>query len=720
MAASYHSRFMRKVRVVLGVLVLAVLAALTWRHASSDAVEFAKRNERPAAPAALSSVPASETLDAHAEAEARAEVAPPRSDAKSKKEEEDEEGFLRGRVVDSNASPIGGADVQVLRAEGRAFEYLGDHEFATKVTKVAAVRSGADGTFAVRLARGRAFDLRVRSDPFAVKQVYGVQAGDTVDVTMRVGASVEGVVRHARDGTPIEGVRMVFESEDGFESMWEGTTDANGHYLAQGLAPGRAHLLVIPEEDQPPFVKLELHEGERIVRDFDLKRGGTIEGEVRDKATGLPIAGAEVSWWSFLHKIAKTDVAGHYTLSGFRDRGNEDVQARAEGYGQTEARVVVSEGAITKLDLELPRARIVRGRVVTRAGEPAEAVYLAAIAHGSDRGVVRNDCRSTRTAADGRFEIRNLRPDLLHALFVRKDGFATTTFDLGAREKDASEIDVGDIVLARMSTLSGRILDASGAGLADVGIQLRAPRQGATVDTETLTMVSASTDDEGRFRFVDLHAGTQRLRVYKEGFPVIEAIDVELAEGESRRGFVITLGGDLTITGRVLDPDGAGVGNARVFFSAPNPAPRSFPSSVSRKDGSFVIAGLEAGEYTLTAEPPDDRKELVAGRLGPVQAGSSDVVLELPRAAFVTGRRASGERTWIVAFDANAARIDQTVTDEKGAFRIRVADGATVELRAWPAKRDLQYFGGYSADETTKPIAVLPGIHAGATDVVVE
>ncbi len=710
---------MRKARVVLGLLALAILAALIWRRSSSNAVESARKIEAPAAPATLSPAPLVGTLDAQAESEARAEVAPQRTDSKPE-EEDDEEGFLRGRVVDSNASPIEGADVQVVRAEGRSFEYLGDHELATKVSKVAATRSGADGSFAVRLARGRLFHLRVRSDPFALKQVYGVRAGDTVVVTLQVGASVEGVVRRVPEATPIEGARMVFESEDGYEPMWEGTTDANGHYLAEGLAPGLAHLLVIPEEDQPPYVKLDLHEGERIVRDFDLKRGGTIEGEVRDKATALPIVGAEVSSWSFLHKIAKTDVAGHYVLSGFRERGKEEIQARADGYGQTEIRVPVKDGEITKLDLELSRARIVRGRVVARAGGPLEDVYVAALALGSEPGIARTECRPSRTAADGRFEIRNVRSDLPHTLFARKDGFATTSFDLGAREQDASEVDVGDVVLASMSTLSGKVVDAKGSGLSDVGIQLRAPRTGAIPGMEVRTMVSATTDDEGRFRFVDLHAGTQRLRLYKEGFPVIEAVDVELAEGESRRGLVITLGGELSISGRVLDADGANVGDARVYFSAPSLSPRSFPSAVARKDGSFVIAGLEPEEYVLTAHPPDDRKDLVAGRLGPVRAGSSGLVLELPRAASVSGRRASGERTWIVAFDANAARIGQTVTDEKGAFELRVAEGSTVELRAWPAKRDLQYYGNYSADETAKPIAVLPGIRAGATDVVIE
>src|SRR6185369_15996381 len=120
-------------------------------------------------------------------------------------------------------------------------------------------------------------------------------------------------------------------------------------------------------------------------------------------------------------------------------------------------------------------------------------------------------------------------------------------------------------------------------------------------------------------------AGTQRLRIYKEGFPTIEAVDVDLAEGEARRGLVITLGGELSISGRVLDSDGAAAEGAHVFFRAPHLSPRSFPSAVTRTDGAFVIAGLEPGEYALTAQPPDDRKNLVAARFGPVRAGSSGV-----------------------------------------------------------------------------------------------
>src|SRR6185436_3991869 len=107
-------------------------------------------------------------------------------------------------------------------------------------------------------------------------------------------------------------------------------------------------------------------------------------------------------------------------------------------------------------------------------------------------------------------EVRNLRSDLPHALFVRKDGFATTIRDLEGHEAaDAT------IVLARMSTLSGRIVDAKGEGIGGASIQLTTPRPGAQADVEALAIVSASTDAEGRFRLVDLHAGTQRLRIWK-------------------------------------------------------------------------------------------------------------------------------------------------------------------------------------------------------------
>jgi hypothetical protein len=261
-------------------------------------------------------------------------------------------------------------------------------------------------------------------------------------------------------------------------------------------------------------------------------------------------------------------------------------------------------------------------------------------------------------------------------------------------------------------------VDAAGKGIAGAGLELRTPREGAAVNTEGLTMVSTSADGEGRFRIVDLHAGTQRLRVFREGYPTLESLDVELTEGERRRDLVITLGGELAISGRVLDPDGAGVAGARVYFAGPNPSPRSFPSAVSSEDGAFVISGLGPGEFALTAQPVPGRSEWSAVRFGPVRGGASGIVLQLARTALVTGK--CKYRAWIVAFDAAESPIDRTVSDEQGLFRIRAAEGSTVELRAWKATPDPQYYLGFFADESAPPIATLRGVRAGATDVVIE
>jgi hypothetical protein len=183
---------------------------------------------------------------------------------------------------------------------------------------------------------------------------------------------------------------------------------------------------------------------------------------------------------------------------------------------------------------------------------------------------------------------------------------------------------------------------------------------------------------------------------------------------------VITLGGELSISGRVLDPDGAGVARRARLLQRAAPLAAELPSPSRAADGAFVIAGLEPGEYALTAQP-DPIARLVAARLGPVRAGSTGVVLQLARARVRIGRRrASGERTWIVAFDANAARVDQTVTDEKGAFRIRsrrARRSSSAPGRRNPIRNPS---GDTRRRDRAADRRAAAGSPAGATDVVIE
>jgi hypothetical protein len=151
--------------------------------------------------------------------------------------------------------------------------------------------------------------------------------------------------------------------------------------------------------------------------------------------------------------------------------------------------------------------------------------------------------------------------------------------------------------------------------------------------------------------------------------------------------------------------------------------------AVAETDGRFLFSGLAAGEYKLRAEPewerPGERSDdWMSSSTESVRAGASDVVLQLRHGLAIEGRLATPDgsapaRFWIVALEPSGARAATTVSDEKGSFRFPAGAGTSVEMRIWVAKPDPQSYWGFSADESTAPIAVVPGVRAGTKDVVV-
>jgi hypothetical protein len=650
-------------------------------------------------------------------------VAEPPSDAR---------GTIAGTVVDSRNRGIGGVEVQAVLDAARDAEAL-DPEAKALERVVARTRTDSEGKFALDVASVRAHELRASAAGFSLGVATDVRAGEHPTILLRRGATLKGTARRKLDGRPVADAR-VFLLPAGGESttpVWDERTDEKGVYLAEDLPAGPHILYVVPKTLGLAGERVDLAEGETRTLDVALPDGMTVLGEVRDAESGLPIAGAEVSASEFLLVTVRTDEAGKYQLVASRDGPaglNEtiEVAARAPGYGRFEVVAVPHEGGVVRADFELAKGRAAHGRVVARSGMPVAGAIVVAWVNHLDGAILREDKRTTRTDDAGRFRLPDLRTDVPVGIVVRKERFAERVekvLDTGL----ADDWDLGDVVLSAGASLEGSVATPAGDPVRGVEVTL-APESRGEFSSSPLERY-ATTDAQGVFRFAELAAGPFRIDVEAARIPASkEGWKVVLSEGESKQGFRIVVGEGRSIAGRVVDPVGLGVDGAVVAIFAPGSA-ASIDGTRSSADGSFQLNGLDAEVYDVEARfreevgPPDDRHHLVDARATKVAAGTTDLVLELHRAAEIVGR-VSGldgdpeHHPFVLAVGDDGRRIAGEHLQPHGRFVLRVPANEYVELRAWADAPDSITRGPSSSDPDHPPQAVRAGVRGGDADVV--
>ncbi len=251
---------------------------------------------------------------------------------------------VRGRVVDLEGKPVAGARVRVTdlytgkdstigefvrlwsgdyESQQRAMATLhGRRLYAKKATaEYFAATTNEKGEFTLAgVGRDRCPHLSVSANGCAsVVCVVPIRAefkpapggftgspvvGPEFTLPMSPAKPISGVVRDA-EGKPLPGTRVAGCSElsDTFRSGWlilpdvETVTDAQGRYTLDGLRKGKKYVLVAApkagdgsihqfvqkEDDGPGFAPLRA--------DFDLPRGVVLTGRITDKRTGEPVRG---------------------------------------------------------------------------------------------------------------------------------------------------------------------------------------------------------------------------------------------------------------------------------------------------------------------------------------------------------------------------------------------------------------------------------------------
>lgn len=382
----------------------------------------------------------------------------------------------------------------------------------------------------------------------------------------------------------------------------------------------------------------------------------------------------------------------------------------------------------------------IRGRVVESEGKRpvggavVELLMPEALFHYLRADPVgRFDRLTVQTDAEGRFSLRELLPAADYALRIRRAKGPYVT-QRGIRLTARQVLDVGDVVLGLSGGLSGRVVGADGAGIADVAVaiawEIENDFDAVMADPDTLPWVEAQvrTDAEGRWKAEGLEPGAKSVVARAPSGAADVKTPVAVVAGVVTPGADFTLGGARVIAGRAEWADGKPIAGARVFAKTMS-KPASFTVE-SAADGSFRLVGLADGVYFVGAFIPGMSVQLVPGR----KPGDEDVRIVVPLGGALTGKVASkstgaaigqfrvtpvftDERDWMANFIAQ--KIDKVLggagfTSPDGAFRFaRLKPGhytLHVEAEGYPPtdSAPVEVVGG---TEAIAPTVELPDGH---------
>ncbi len=311
---------------------------------------------------------------------------------------------------------------------------------------------------------------------------------------------------------------------------------------------------------------------------------------VTTTVTARPIAGPQAGQDI---ATASTDGNNSYTLPNLPAPAEYQLSFAAPGYQPTVISTRVDGGA-QRLQ---PAILLTAGPgqisgLVSAAGVPLGGITVSTTVGGTTIS------SGTPTTGDvGRFVLGNLPTPATYVLTVSGPGYGSTTVvvDLGPGQL---RTDLAVTLSSGTGQLTGRLVDSAGNGVGGAKITV-----GGMADPPTSSTLTDGT--VGAFTVSGLPAGgTLTLTFSKAGF-ADTTVPVQL--GAAGTPLAVTMSDSLgRISGTVRDPSGAPVSGATVTATD---GKRTWPvtsssASAGASAGSYVIAQLPAGSYTLTAQGP--------------------------------------------------------------------------------------------------------------------
>jgi len=376
-------------------------------------------------------------------------------------------------------------------------------------------------------------DYRVVKEPAATIRAGG---SEEVEIAIRRGIRVEGILREEPGGAPIPGIKIdVAPLGSGSGADRRLSTDVQGRFSTLVL-PGKIRFsfsaFEMPKEyflapGTPHWADFEVKEGEGR-HDFippRLRKAAQVRGRVVDEADGKPAAMITVggSWISAEYGKnansvhAETDARGEFVLGSIAPRSEVRVWASSSPVANSEPVTVPTAGEGEPITLRLRKrpTMALSGRVLGGGGQPLAGASVRvrirppdpAPNSGSDFPF--GGAEEVRTGPDGRYRTPDQIPVGNHyRVEIQAPGFEPAA----SRWIVPPDLAVPDLTLRRSVVtreLAGRVVDSVGRPVAGAEVFQSGdgPRK-----------TRGATDGEGRYRVPGIPDAPAFLFVSREGY----------------------------------------------------------------------------------------------------------------------------------------------------------------------------------------------------------
>ena len=549
-----------------------------------------------------------------------------------------------GSVTNASGQPLSQAQVVVYSSNG---DY------------VASTATDADGHYEIRGLRSGDYRLGVwhsgayvdeffndrltlaSADPLAL----GVGESKTVDVALANAGHITGTVKDASgagiDSAWVLAYRWIGNS---WSIVASASVDTDGAYDLGGLTTGTyriqfsalggylseyyADAATVEAAEDVPVTAAQTTPGIDAVLDTP----GHITGTVTD-ASGAGIASMYVDVyrqaagdWVYAGS-GPTDTTGAYDVGGLT-AGTYRVQFSAPSSYLSEwwddqpdvehaTDVTVTTGETTPgIDAVLATAAHITGTVTDASGAGIAFIDVRAYRQAAGDWVYAG---SGRTDTTGAYAVAGLTTGTYRVHFSAPSSYLSEWWDDQPDVEHATDVTVTtgettpgiDAVLATAAHITGTVTDASGAGIASMYVDVYRQTAGDWVYAG-----SGTTDTSGAYDVGGLMAGTYRVffagywggyfsEWWDDAADGASAVEIVVADGETRSGIDAVLDTSGHITGTVTDASGAGIASMyvdvyRLSGGSWNYAGYAYTDTA----GAYDVGGLTTGTYRVHFSAP--------------------------------------------------------------------------------------------------------------------